>query len=289
MNVVDTLILGLDAGNYDVKISSELGVLKFCSAICEWFQRDIEEDFGDDLEFNIDGRRGYSGNIARYEDSFGESAIYGDSKATEDNKIKVLLGIYRYMKHYKIVANTVSLVVGQPIKGHVTKDKNIIINMLKGVHEFTVNNESVRIEIFDCGVCAEGAGSFWSIPEDVDTANVIDLGSRTCNMVSVKDKRVINIFSDTLSMGSETGRNKHDIEVLARGIIRGASRLKWNKNDLIYICGGSAEKLLAHIQSHYPNTSVLYPISHEYGNATKVSPTFSNCIGFYKIAKASFS
>lgn len=291
MNVENNLILGIDAGNYEVKVyNGDYGVLRFDSAICEWFRRDIEEVFGDDdMEFEIDGERGYAGTIARYEDTFGIEAMYGISKAHGDSKIKTLLAIYRYIKHHNIITNKVSIVVGQPVKGHVTEDKEYIINMLKGKHEFTVNGETINIEIVNCGVCAEGAGSFWAIDEEINTVKIIDLGSGTANLCEIRDKRVINNGSDTMNIGSETGKNKQDVETLARGIIRGTTRLQWKQEDEIRLVGGNAEKLLPHIQSHYPNTQIVYPSSYECGTFTKTSPTFSNAIGFYKISRASFS
>lgn len=283
------LILGIDAGNYRTKVAGVYGVLSYSSAICEWFQRDIVENFGeDDMEFEISGRKGFAGSIAEYEDVYGGTAMYGDSKAHEDTKIKVLLGIARYINQYCPGLQSVSIVVGQPIKQHVQKDKEFIQEMLKGFHDFTVNGVRHTIWIENVGIAAEGSGAFWSNPSE-DTVRIIDVGSGTVNMSSIVKNNHVNNMSDTLNFGMETGKNEREIESMVRGVIRGTTRLQWKRDDNVQVCGGIAQDVAALIKSHYHKAKVLQPILRSYGDTSQiVSPTYSNAVGFYEIAKEVF-
>ena len=87
-------MLGVDAGNHKGKVVGPFGVDSFKTNICDWFERNVEEKFGvDDMEFEIGNRKGFAGSIAEHEDDYGNGTRYGDSKAHEDTKIRVLLAI----------------------------------------------------------------------------------------------------------------------------------------------------------------------------------------------------
>lgn len=50
--------------------------------------------------------------------------MYGDSKAHEDTKIRVLLAINRYLDRYCPHFENIAIVTGQPIKRHKQTEKN---------------------------------------------------------------------------------------------------------------------------------------------------------------------
>ncbi len=282
------LILGIDAGNHMAKVAGPYGMDSYRTAICDWFERDIVESHGaDDMEFEIDGRKGFAGSIAVYEDEFGGASMFGDTKAHEDTKIRVLLAIYRYGKKYGIDITDVSLVTGQPIVSHKPTDKEAIQQMLVGLHTLKVNGESQTINIEETGVAAEGSGAYWSNPEG-GTVRIIDVGSGTVNAATIIDKRYINNASDTFNFGMETVNNKEDLASVARGIIRNTSRLKWHRNDSVYVCGGIAKDMLPFIQSHYGSAQLLQPMLQEGNTVTVADPVYANSIGFYKLAKGAF-
>ncbi|MGG0644299.1 ParM/StbA family protein [Sporosarcina gallistercoris] len=282
------LILGIDAGNHTAKIAGPYGMDSYRTAICDWFERDIVESHGaDDMEFEIDGRKGFAGSIAVYEDEFGRASMFGDTKAHEDTKIRVLLAIYRYGKKYGIDITDVSLVTGQPIVSHKPTDKEAIQQMLVGTHTLHVNGETQSIHIVETGVAAEGSGAYWSSPEG-GTVRIIDVGSGTVNAATIIDKRYINNASDTFNFGMETVNNKEDLASVARGIIRNTSRLKWHRNDSVYVCGGIAKDMLPFIQSHYSSAQLLQPMLQEGNAVTVADPVYANSIGFYKLAKGAF-
>lgn len=285
---MNRIILGIDAGNHKAKVVGPFGVDSFKTNICDWFERDVEESFGpDDMEFEIDGRKGFAGTIAQYEDEFGDGTRYGDSKAHEDTKIRVLLAIHRYLSRYCPHIEQVSFVAGQPIKRHKQAEKDSIIAMLKGNHEIKVNRRIRKVSIDRVAVAPEGSGAFWAQPSD-GIIRVIDVGSGTVNAATIIDRKHVNNASTTFNFGVETVSNKDDVQKIARGIIRNTTKLKWNKNDKILICGGITEGIAPYIIEHYINAEIINPTIHRGNGVTTLHPVFSNAVGFYAIAKGAF-
>src|SRR5690606_4335860 len=119
------LTLGIDAGNYRAKVAGPYGVDSYRTALCEWFERIEEEDFGagDDMEFEVNGRRGFAGTLASHEDQFGGGGMYGGNKVHGDTLIRVLLAIYRYKEKYCPGYVRFNIVVGQPIGKNTPGEK----------------------------------------------------------------------------------------------------------------------------------------------------------------------
>lgn len=279
------LILGIDAGNFKAKVASVHGVDSFKTNICGWFERDVEETFGeDDMSFEIDGKKGYAGSIAEAEDEFGDGTRYGDSKAHSETKIRVLLAIHRYMEKYNLAASSVYIVTGQPIATHKEGEKQQIIDLLKGKHDYVVNGKRRKITIEDVKVSPEGSGAFWSNPQP-GTVRIIDVGSGTVNMGTISDKKFIHKSSGTMDTGMETMKNKNDLDGMARGIVQATTKLKWKKDDTVLICGGIANLMLPHIQKHYANAEVLKPMLKTENETVTKKPIYANAIAFYTIAK----
>ena len=285
---MNRLVLGIDAGNHRAKVVGPFGVDTFKTNICDWFERDVEEHFGsDDMEFEINGRKGFAGSIAEYEDEFGNGTMYGDSKAHEDTKIRVLLAIHRYLAKYCPHFDRIAIVTGQPIKRHKPTEKEEIKRMLEGIHEYTVNGKTHSIIIEGVGVAPEGSGAFWSSPS-TGTIRILDIGSGTINAATIIDKHHVNNASTTFNFGVETVNNKKDLSHIARGIIRNTTKLKWNKNDTILICGGISEQIAPYIIEHYPNAEIIEPEVSRGNGITKLHPVFANAVGFYELAKGAY-
>lgn len=282
---MNTLILGIDAGNFKAKVAGPYGVDSFKTNICGWFERDVEEWFGDDdMEFEINGRKGFAGSIAEFEDEFGNGTTYGDSKAHEDTKIRVLLAIHRYLEKYSLDIDVVQIVTGQPVSNHKEAEKNKIIDMLQGDHKFIVNGKKRKLTIDKVKVAPEGTGAFWSNPQP-GAIRIIDVGSGTVNVVSTTDKKYVHQSSGTLNTGMETLKTKNDFEGMAKGIIRFTTKLKWKKNDTVFVCGGAAENLTPYLQDQYVNAVTLNPqLKREY-DIISTKPIYANAVGFYNLAK----
>jgi hypothetical protein len=163
-------------------------------------------------------------------------------------------------------------------------EKQGIIDMLKGKHQVTVNGFTQNIYIEDVRVTPEGGAAFWSNPQ-MGMFRIIDCGSGTINAATIIDKKFINSSSDTFNFGAETIKNKNDMSGMARGIIRNTSSLKWQKNDVIWVCGGIAEQITPFIQLHYPNAVLLTP---NLSGVMRLKPVFSNACGYYDLAKRVF-
>ena len=282
------LNLGIDAGNYEGKTIGQFGEDSFKTNICDWFVRDVEESFGsDDMEFEIDGRKGFAGSIAKYEDEFGDGTRYGDSKAHEDTKIRVLLAIDRYMNRFCPQMEKVKIVTGQPIKRHNKVEKDLIINMLKGEHNIVVNGNPRKIIIEEVGVAGEGSGAFWVNPR-MGVIRIIDIGSGTINCATIIDKKFINTASTTFNFGVETVSDRNDIERIANGVIRNTTKLKWNKQDEVLVCGGKSEVMLPFIKKHYARAELISPIITRSIGDKVLHPVYANATGFYNIALGAF-
>lgn len=270
-------IVGIDGGNFKVKAVGAAGALSFYSNICDWFERGVNEQFGnDDMEFNINGRQGFAGSIAKIEDEFGGGNMMGDSKAHDEAKIRILLALF----HYCSDGDDIKLVVGQPIGQHTPDEKSKIKKMLIGWHDIEVNNVKKTIFVDEVEIAPEGSAAIWAIePTNVKT-RILDIGSGTVNAASITEKRKhINTQSTTFNFGAETINNQ-DFEAMARGIIKNASK-KWHKNDNLLICGGVSEVILPHIKKHFTNASLLRPVL----NGVELHPMYANAVGFYKLAR----
>lgn len=283
------LILGIDAGNHKAKVVGPYGVDIFRTAVCDWFERNVVEKHGDDdMEFEIGDRKGFAGSIAAYEDEFGGGSMFGESKAHDDNKVRILLALFRYINKYCPGDKTISLVTGQPIISHKSDEKESIRTMLIGPHEFTVNGKVQRVHIMDVKVAPEGSAAYWSNPH-AGTVRIIDIGSGTVNAATIIDNRHVNNASGTFNFGMETVSDKNDLQRIARGIIRATTELKWKKTDKVFVCGGVAEDIFPHIAEHYPNAQVLVPqYKKGEGRVSHLQPVFANAVGFYELAKGAF-
>lgn len=283
------LILGVDAGNYASKVAGPYGVLTGRSSMCEWFEKDFDEDYGmgDDMEFEINGRKGFMGTLASYEDQFGGGSLYGGTKAHDDVQVRVLLSVYRYMRDNCPGVSNVSLVAGQPVNSHKESEKKKIIKMLKGHHDFVVNGEGVSFTIDDVAIVAEGSGAFWSNPQ-MGQQRIIDVGSGTVNCVTIIDKRQNNNASGTFNYGMETINKNTGIGGIARGIINSATELRWERSDNVTICGAAANELLPYIAKHFEGVETVLPRLHVFDGVKILGPEFANAVGFYDMARNAF-
>lgn len=283
----NTLLLGIDAGNYHAKIAGSYGVDNYRTALCEWFERIEESDFfeGDNMEFELNGRKGYAGTLAALEDQFGGGGMYGMTKAHDDTLVRVLLAIYRYKEKYCPGFDTFSIVVGQPLASHTNEEKDKLIKMLRGEHFLTVNGKKQHFKIKDVAVAAEGSGAFWSNPQG-GRVRIADIGSGTLNCATVDSSRFVHMASGTFNFGTETTRG--GINAISRGVIQSATRLRWEKHDKVYLCGGSASELLPLISDHFTNAEVLMPKLNTHNGEESQLPLYANAVGFYEIAKLAF-
>lgn len=269
---MNKLILGIDAGNYEGKTAGQYGIDVWKTNISALTERKVIEVYGeDDMEFEVNGRKGLAGTIAKYETRRKSKGMYGATKAHWQTEVRVLLSVYRYAMKYGVKASRVSLVTGQPYAGHTEAEKGVLKALLQRTHEVSVNGDRMTITIEEVGIAPEGVGAFFSQP--VKTCKVLDIGSGTVNAISFEDYRVTNFNSDTFNYGTEVVAHSEVVD----SAIQDTVALGWTTQDIVYVCGGSASELLPSIKRHYVNAALLTS-----------APKFANAIGFYNIAKGSF-
>lgn len=286
---MSVLNLGVDAGNYRAKVAGPYGVDNYRTAICDWFERNIEEDFGeDDMEFFFNGRKGFAGTLASYEDQFGGAGMYGETKAHDDTLIRVLLAVYRYTKKYCPDFRRFNLVVGQPIISHKPKEKQKLIDMLQGHHFITINREDFQFYFEQVNVVAEGTGAFWASPKR-GQIRIIDIGSGTVNMATLNHAKHINNASATFNYGVETSGGKDNLDGISRAVRNSASQLKWRQSDTIYVCGGVTSDIIPLLSEHFTNVQPLIPELNSFSGKQIHLPTFANAVGFYELARRAYA
>jgi plasmid segregation protein ParM len=266
--------LGIDAGNYRVKVAGEFGLMDFISAIGESRQINLQQIHGqDDMYFEYQGETGFAGSLALYESEFGGS-IMGDNKAHIDTKLRVLIGIHRYTSLHQIEEKEFDIVLGQPISKHNINEKTRIKEMIKGWHTITVNGVEKSFHIRNIEVAAEGVSSYWSNPQS-GLVRILDIGSGTVNYSSVIEGRFLDKDSGTLPFGVNTNKTDN-LQALSRGIATHVLK-KWSPQDKTFVVGGIAEQILPHLKGYFSNIDILRPIF----NQQYVNPIYANAVAFY--------
>lgn len=264
------MIIGVDAGNYEVKIAHQKGVNRFPSDIGEYRERNLKQEFSkDDMVVAHEGKKYFAGTLAKYESEFN-ARIMGDSKAHADAKLRILIALHR------VGYDVYKIIVGQPIEKHTDYEKDQIKNMLLGGHSLIVNGSKKEFFISRVEVAAEGGSAFWASPEG-GLIRIIDVGSGTINLATLRDMRYIDKDSFSIRMGVNTTKAKN-FEALAR-IIAAEAGKKWDYEDNVKIVGGVARNILPYLQKYFPCAGLIYPAL----NGVALAPVFGNAVGFYKI------
>lgn len=95
------MIVGVDAGNYQVKVVHRKGVDIFPSDIEEYRERNLEQKFSDnDMIVEYEGRKYFAGTLAKYESEFcstmmGESKAHSGAEIMPKSWLKVLTAYQR--------------------------------------------------------------------------------------------------------------------------------------------------------------------------------------------------
>jgi plasmid segregation protein ParM len=266
--------LGIDAGNFKVKVAGEFGLMDFISAIGESRQINLQQIHGqDDMYYEYQGETGFAGSLALYESEFGGS-IMGDTKAHVDTKLRVLIGIHRYITLYQIEEKEFDIVLGQPISKHNPNEKTKIKEMIKGWHTIVVNGVEKSFHIRNIEVAAEGVSAFFSNPTN-GLVRILDVGSGTVNYSSVLEGRFLDKDSGTLPFGVNTNKTDN-LQALSRGIATHVLK-KWSPQDKTFVVGGIAEQILPHLKGYFSNIDILRPIY----NQQYVNPIYANAVAFY--------
>lgn len=261
------MIVGYDWGNYMAKICTPFLIKTFHSNIISWQDHWIDFAPGkNDFVFEYNRKKGITGQIAFDEKTEIDTNKKGDTKLHEDALIRLLVGLHQFADE------EVKVVVGQPINQH-KRDKESLVEMLVGKHKIKVNGITKLIKITDAVIGVEGATAILGNPE-AGIVHLIDIGSGTINLATIKNGRFINTQSDTIPKGLEN--LKRDPHSIVANISNFTSDLGWKPNEKVYLLGGGAHALKDYMD---------YPLFAPLLNGQVHDPVVANAIGFYKLGE----
>lgn len=271
------MIIGLDAGNWWIKMFGPFGAKMLSSFLGEYRDLYMKKLGPQDIVFEYKGRKGFAGELAQNESEFA-GTVMGTSKAHDDMVIRVLLGLHQY----SLIETNYHIVVGSPIKTHTDAEKEKIKQLLLGEHEFTVNHVSKMIRIHGVEVAPEGIAAYWSSPRK-GLVRIIDFGSGTVNCGTLKNGVYIERESFTIEFGMNTNINQ-DAHMMARAVAAECLK-KWKRTDACLLVGGSADKMLEPMKSYFYNATVLRPMVANDTGGSLLHPVYANAVAFYNIGE----
>ncbi|GGE62109.1 ParM/StbA family protein [Priestia taiwanensis] len=273
------MILSIDGGSENVKAAGENIIDIFPSVIGEYRDRKKKDKHGSsDMEFEINGKRGFAGSLAIVESVF-TSTIRGETKAHHYLKIRVLLALHRNCNE-----RNVKIVAGQPISMHTDTEKNKIIVMLKGEHKITVNGVTKEFFIEECVVGLEGAAAYLCIQRP-GKIRIIDIGGGTVNLATILNGSFVDKESRTLPFGFNSSADKSKGEHIIQATYNEAYNLGWRSDDEVYFVGGPAETLISKVINYFSNTQVIAPLL----DGEMLEPVFGTAVGLLLIGRAVYA
>ena len=268
------MLLAINSGNWNVKVAWDGGYELFDSCLGDGRKLNLENNYIDEMVVNYAGQHMFAGVLAEYESVFPRRS-FGLSKAHDDMKIRTLIAVHRFGK-----GDNFDLMVGQPIKRHDEANKEKIKDLLLGVHEIEVNGVKKRFNISSVNVGAEGASVYWTLKDHEPAIRIVDIGSGTINIATIRDGFFIDKESTTLPFG--TNRVEDDVYKLASAV-NSALTSVCDVTDKLYLCGGIANYIFPLIHQQYPKAQTIEPEHMVNGKREKVTPEFANAIGLYNL------
>lgn len=267
----------IDPGNKEVKVATAEGVFSFNSFLGEARDRRLETRYKDEMIGEYDGMPFFAGELAQYESEFPRNSM-GLSKAHEDAKLRILIALHRFSCKYDN-----QIIVGQPIETHNLEEKKRIKEMLAKEHKLTLNGVEKKFYIHRTEVSAEGAAAYWCLKEKLPLVRIVDVGSGTVNVATIRNGQFIDKESFTLPFGAESTKTR-DMKAMSYGIISALNR--FNREDPYRLVGGAAESIHPYLTARFPDCAVVHPEVKSGNKITIVHPKFATVVGMYNIAQA---
>jgi plasmid segregation protein ParM len=261
-------IVSVDCGRKKTKVATQGKTKTFPSAVGGWQERELDK-YGD-YEVSIEGEKCFVGELAFLEShTWRENAE--SAKITEEFKILTLTAIATMGVYDDII-----LITAVPITQHNKSTKDAIVEMFKGIHNISINGKSKVLTIKDVLITVEGAGIYYNNKPVDGYCHILDIGSRTINMLTMYNNKFVNAHSYTLDYGcfmyEENKMSKHDFAAKIAGDVK-KKWLDYAKNSF-YIGGGGAILLNEQLPQHFSNAKLVD------------NPIEANTLGFYKMAVA---
>lgn len=259
------MLVAVDCGRSFVKVRTESRTFMFPSKVSAWRKRNYRQELEGDLELQYQGRKWFVGKLAEREGEFTRQAMQ-ETKAVEETLLLTLTAI-----HLAGAQGTVDLVTGLPIGNYTEKERESVRKLLEGHHEVTVNGQTRRFYVQRVYTTIEGGGAFFAAPRS-GLVRIVDVGAKTTNYVTFKEKVFIDRESGTMPIGWETVRESNERE-MADMIAAHVSK-SWGSDDVIILIGGVAQRLEPYLQSHF-----------RYAFAMS-DPQTANVRGYYEVGRA---
>lgn len=259
-------IVSVDCGRKYTKVTTQNKSRTFPSVVGGWQDRELDK-YGD-YEIDIEGMKYFVGELAFIESHTWRENGEND-KMTEEFKILTLTAIAAMG-----LCDDITLITAVPITQHNKKTKDAIVDVFKGTHNITINNKPKVLTIKDVLITVEGAGIYYNNTPVDGYCHILDIGSRTCNMLTMFNNKFVNAHSYTLDYGcfmyEENKMSKHDFAAKIAGDVK-KKWLDYSKNSF-YIGGGGAVLLGDELKKFFNNAEIVE------------NPIEANTFGFYKMA-----
>jgi plasmid segregation protein ParM len=259
------MIVAVDCGRSYVKVITEGKSFLFPSKVSMWRKRNYRQDLNGDIELEYQGRRWFVGKLAEREGDFARQAMQ-DSKAVEETLILTMTAL-----HMAGAQGDVTLITGIPIGNFTDVEQKAIKRLLEGPHRVVLNNRERSFYVERVYTTIEGGGAFFSAPR-MGLVRIIDVGAKTTNYATFRDKVFIDRESGTMPIGWETVKESNLKEMA--DVISGTVSKTWGSRDVVMLVGGMARKLEPLIQEHF-----VHAFSLE-------DPQMANVRGYYEVGKA---
>lgn len=281
------MICGIDVGRSELKAYAGSKKAKCKSLVGDWRERRLLNEHPGNYEFEIDGMRYFTADLATESDSCRAMGTSG--KVHMESKVLFLLGI-----GLLDIGERPYIVTGLPVEQHTREGKQAFINLVKGHYDIAINRQRRHLIIDPerLAIAPEGAGAYWdAILDDSGRLGdsvlaqqpvyIVDFGSRTINYLLIDRRQYRDRFSGTLPYGigeldNMRRRSPGDgaEEQFTRRII---ADLSWRwvdfdaSKDVVLLTGGGSLLLERWLRQHYPLARMV------------ADPVHANSRGYYKM------
>jgi plasmid segregation protein ParM len=287
-------IIGADIGRCEAKLYSNGDVVRFPARVGEWQQREISS--GGDYEVEINGEKWFVGELALLESNFNRRMVE-QNKANQEMLIELLTGLYLITEPNADIC----LVTALPIDQYNAENREELRVLLRGRYVVSVNHGAAKEIVIDrIDITWEGAGIYFDFVTDDFGAgeyawlsernvHICDIGSRTCNLLTVANGKYVSRLSCTdnshgtllieNSARSAKRISESNKEQFAR-TIKSLVASNWldadygNDGDVLILAGGGAKLIEKYLREYYP--SAIFP----------GDPVLCQVSGLYKMGMA---
>lgn len=286
--------IGVDRGRDTLKAYSENGELIYPAVVGEWHKRNLNANTKkeeNEYDVIVDNEKYFIGKLALKISDYPIRNINAD-KINEETKILTLVAVALSCKY---IEPRVSLTVSLPIDDYNDENQQRIIDMLKGKHAVTINQEKIiKMSIENVYVVPEGLALLYYMTLDnqgkeIEEVNIpenfriLDAGSMTHNLATFKQNELVDKKSATFTIKKglyyvtqgEREPNEKEISNFVRMLMTGEVALKWSDYDpnkeVVFGTGGGMFHEGKFLKEYFPSLEIID------------NPLFGTAIGCFRL------